>query len=235
MNAAAYAGGGALVVGSYVRVEVRLTIDNAAGILQVYVNGALVINFVGDTQNGGNATIRTIHFGAYAGALSNSTGAYQHDDMVINDTAGAVNNAWPGNTAIYGIVPTGAGNYAQLTRGGADSGANWSQVDEVPPTDATDYVYDTVVNNKDSYAMSNLGVSGNVQAITWWARAQQDIAGVANIARLLRIGGVDYQGADLALAVGWAYYSTVLEYSPATGTPFSDTEIDALEAGVVVR
>lgn len=49
-------------------------------------------------------------------------------------------NADIGPGQVETLYPNGAGDLAQLTRGGADSGANWSQCDEATQNGNTDYV-----------------------------------------------------------------------------------------------
>lgn len=222
-----------LNLGQYYRVEVNATVADAGGICTVRVDGSAEITFVGDTQNGGNALIGEVDFGSRSNTGSVST--WYHDDIVVNDTAGVVNNSWPGVTEIRALFPSGVGTYTQLTRGGVDSGANWSQVEEVPPNDDTDYNYDSVLNNQDTYALSNLGVTGAIKAVNVLLRAKEDFSGGTNVARLLRINATDYQGADRALTTAYAYYQEILETSPDSGVAFTTAELDAMEAGVVVR
>lgn len=227
------ASGSTLATGQYYQIEVRATIADAGGICQVRLDGLLDIDFLGDTRNAGNANVLRVDLGAQFPNLGAAgfAGTARYDDCVINDTAGATQNAWPGNTGIYGLVATGPGNYTQLT---PTAPPNWAAVDEVPPNDA-DYVADSVVDRRDSYAMGNLPVSGDVVAVNWIARAFQDLAGAANIARLYRIAGADYQGADMAIAIPVAYYQEVRETSPASGAAWTTSEIDNMEVGVVVR
>lgn len=226
-----------LVVGTYYQLEVRVTIDDAVGICQVRINGALEIDFTGDTRNAGNANIGQVDFGVRRNSSSNTgnNATIDHDDIAINDTVGAApNNTWPGNTGIYGLVPTGAGTYTELaTLVGAAT--HWQAVSEIPPDDAVSYVADTVVDRRDTFAMGNMPVAGDVRAVQWLARAIQDVAGAASIARMYRIGGVDYQGADQAITAAWAYYREILALSPATAAAWTIAEIDGMEAGVRVR
>jgi len=76
------------------------------------------------------------------------------DDLAINTNSGAYQNSWPGDGKIVHIRPNEAGDNAQWNRGGTDSGANWSQVEEVPPNDATDYLTAVDLNYLDMYALA---------------------------------------------------------------------------------
>lgn len=69
-------------------------------------------------------------------------------DPTINtytdDHALASGNSPIGPGQVETLYPDGAGDLAQLTRGGTDSGANWSQCDEATQNGNTDYVVTTV-------------------------------------------------------------------------------------------
>jgi hypothetical protein len=236
-NLGALLGGGGVTLstGTYYRVEIRATIHDSTGIAQVRVDGQLVIDFTGDTRSGGNANIQQVQFGAGRYQFG-STAVFIHDDIAINDTEGSVNNSWPGQSAIYAIRPEGPGTYSQLTRGGADSGANWSQVEEAPPTDDTDYVESPTADEKDSYAGSACPTpAGTVRAVNWIARAKQDVAGAASVARFIRVNGSDQAGSDQQLDTSWKYYQELMEVNPATGVAFTIADLNGIEPGVVVR
>jgi len=50
-------------------------------------------------------------------------------------------------------------DFNQFTRGGSDSGANWSQCDEVTPNDATDYNVSGTLNNTDLFNCAPSGIN----------------------------------------------------------------------------
>lgn len=94
---------------------------------------------------------------ARLGVPASATCDLFYDDVAINDTSGSVQNSWPGSGKIIHLYPDSAGDSTLFTRDGADSGANWSQVDEVTPNDATDYNTSTTLNDED---MFNCAASG---------------------------------------------------------------------------
>lgn len=85
-----------------------------------------------DTQNGATGTFTDWDLGDQA------VNTYT-DDQALD---GAGNDIGPGQ--VETLYPNGAGDLAQLTRGGTDSGANWSQCDEATQNGNTDYVVTTV-------------------------------------------------------------------------------------------
>src|SRR3990172_6946830 len=61
-------------------------------------------------------------------------GEWYFDDIAINSSTGSFQNSYPGAGRIVALRPNAAGDSADFARGGTDSGANWSQTDEVTPT-----------------------------------------------------------------------------------------------------
>lgn len=213
--------------------EVRILIANAPnGIVQVKEEGVLTdLDFTGDTQNAGVADVYTVRLGSETVNTDAFLEAY-YDDLAVNTTDGAANNTWIGRGGIQGLVPSGAGTTTQWT---PSAGNNWDCVDEQPPSDA-DYVGSSTLNQIDTYAATNLVGTGTIDATCDWMRGQLDAPGAGNVARMFRIGGVDYAGSDLPLAAGsWAYVKQIDEVSPDTGIAWVLAEVNAAEIGEKVR
>jgi len=229
------ASGGIVPTNSWCCIEIHAFIDNTGGIVQVKIDGTLVIDFSGDTQKDSNEVLAVLLGDtSYSLYYAPCTGYY--DDLAINDPSGNVNNSWLGQGGIIGLVPTGAGNYTQLT---PSAGANWAAVDEVPPDDGGTYVEEATVNRKDTYKMQDLpvasGFMASVTAVQWLCRALNTVSGNGNFARLLRIAGVDYQSDDIGYDRDYSYHPEIVETSPATGAAWTESEINNLEVGMVVR
>jgi hypothetical protein len=121
-------------------IQVYVKIDSTVGEIVVKINGVSVFTFIGNTGTN-NATLVTF------GAAQASSVGFNIDDIVINDSLGSYNNSWTGQPKLIPAVVDGDGSITQLSRGGVDSGANWSQVSPVPASD-TGYVY---TGNSDEY------------------------------------------------------------------------------------
>lgn len=229
------ASGGVVPTNSWCCVEVRALIDDTSGIVQVEIDGAQVIDFGGDTQAGTTNKICVVAWGA-SPVAGNYVCCGYYDDLAINDPSGSRNNSWIGQGGIVGLVPTGAGNYTQLT---PSAGANWQCVDEVPPDDDGTHVEQATISRKDTYKMQDLSVTPghttNIAAVQWLCRAHNTVSGSRGLARLLRIAGVDYQGSDVGYDKTYDYHPEIMGTSPATGAAWTESEVNSLEAGVVVR
>lgn len=221
----------AITLDAWTCIEIYALIADSGGRAIVKLDGVLDVDFTGDTKATGNANILTVFFGG--SGTSHYTDGYM-DDIAVNDTAGANNNSWVGRGGIYPAFPDGAGNYTQLT---PSAGANWQCVDEKPPNDDTDYVASGVTDEKDTYTLNDLvPTQGTITAVQWIGRARLEDAGAGGLARLFRIGGADYQGADLAIdTTSYKYCQEIIENNPATAAQFNVAEVNAMEAGVVIR
>jgi hypothetical protein len=98
---------------------------------------------------------------------TSAVGDYFVDDMALNDTTGSFQTSWPGSGKIIHLRPNAAGDSTAWTRAGTDTGANYSQVNEVTPDDVTTYITSTTLNQEDFYNVddSGIGVSDTVNLI----------------------------------------------------------------------
>lgn len=211
-------------------VELHLSVADAGGVAQVKVDGTLIIDYTGDTQETGNANVQAFSFGQDI-AGGGVTGYY--DDIAFNDTLGGVNTTWIGRGGIPAIFPTGAGNSTDLT---PLVGANWEDVDERPPDDDTTYVFSDTINEHDSYETEDLPATGTIAAVQWLTRAKSDLVGNPEIMRVLRIGGVDYDGAvDIAIDADYDYYPEILDEDPDVPGAWTVAAVNGMELGVKIR
>lgn len=219
-----------LSAGQYNYIEIKVTIDNSAGVVTVKVNGTstgwLALTSQ-DTQNGGTAAITNWILGG--DLLSNQLGVDSYfDDVVVLDTTGAVNNDFLGDCRVEAIFPSGAGNYAAWT---PSAGSNYQNTDESPSDDDATYNSSTTATAKDSFAFDNLSVtSGTVKAvaINMWAR--KDESGSRSITGLMRLSGVDAFGSAKLIGNTFQDYVTIMEADPSAGA-LSIADVNAAEFG----
>jgi hypothetical protein len=195
------------------------TVADAGGRCVVKVDGATVIDYTGDTKNGGtNSTIDTVEL------YRNQAGTNYYDDLYMNDTG------LLGPCRIYTLAPTGAGSSTAMT---PSTGANWSCVDEQPYS-ATDYVTGSS-GQRDLYALGDLpGSPGTIHAVQVASVAKKSDAGALNLRNNIRSGGTTYQGASSALATTDGSIVDAWTTDPATSSAWTASGVNALEAGAEV-
>lgn len=232
-NVLATSAGFALSANRWYFIECRVLVANTGGIVQVWVDEQLRINFTGDTQSSGNPWADRIRY------LEGTADVYLDDPYVL-DTTGTVNNSRLGDVACAGLAVTGAGDAAQFTPVGA--AANWDCVDEIPPDDATTYVQSSTLDQRDLHALEDLPQElTDVKAVVLAARAQKSDAGAANISLGVKydadgngVPDTESWGPDEALSTSWAYHRRVLDLHP-DGTGWTRAKLNALQVGYKAR
>jgi hypothetical protein len=216
----------------WVCLEMWLKLDNA-GDCEVKQDGVKVIDFNGDTLGDQTpASISRVYLGSSAAFEYGATPAY--DDFAVNDTTGAVNNSWIGRGGIQAIRPVGPGAHTELAPSSAV--ANWTTVDEVAPVDS-DYVYDAVADQRDTYEMSDLVGTGTIAAVVPYIRASASAASSNSIAPLYYISAADYERTAVPIDVSWTYISQIDEEDPSeiAGTAWTVAKVNSMEVGLQVE
>jgi hypothetical protein len=212
--------------------EFKVTISDGAGIAQYRMDGGTtnLINFSGDTKNGGTTTdIDQVGIGTYGGGV----GVYI-DDIYILNTSGSVNNDFLGDVRIATMMPNGNGNRSQLTGSDGNSTDNYLLVDEQPYSTA-DYVGSATAGQGDTYTMANLPTTAQSIAAAKIASIMlKSDAGAASAKHVLRRAGTDYFGATRVLSTSAVVYSDIWETDPSTAAAWTETNINAAEAGMEV-
>ena len=201
-------------------IQIRYVPHTSTGILQIKIDDILDIDFAGQSCASTNP-IDNILIGMMRGFSSD----VYFDDLVIDDAA------WIGNSQISGLVPDGAGASTQFT---PSAGANYTCVDETPPS-AADYVYTNTVAQDDLYTLDDLPAdviavkSVQVSAVAW----KDGGATPQNAELLVRSGGTIYPSGDKALPSSAGVNILHLwETDPDTAAAWAIAAVDALEAGV---
>lgn len=224
-----------LVANTYYHVEVKATIHDTTGSVQVRVNGTPDASYSGDTRNAGTTGLldRFAQVTPYGGSTGN--GFAYLDDFVLMDTSGAVNNDFKGDCRVEALFPNGNGNSSMLVGSDGNSTDNYALVDENPPNSDTDYVESSTVGDKDTYAYSNItstiGVVHGVQILPF---AKKTDAGSRSIAAVARSAGVEAMSADLPLTAAYQYLPAIVQSDPAVAGPWTIAAVNAAEFGVAV-
>ena len=163
-----------LNTGQWYRIEVKCFSNSTTGTLDLLVDGVSMVSTT--SNNTGGFSFQQIQFGSGA----TLTHDYCVDDIAINDANGSFQNSYPGAGNIIHLHPGGVGDSTQWVRGGTDSGANWSQVNEVTPNDATNFVNDVILNESDFYSVVTSGIpaGSTINVVSVGVRFNNDTADV---------------------------------------------------------
>jgi hypothetical protein len=200
----------------WVRIATALTASAYKAYL--WINGVVDSNI-----NGISVSDNTMgsYFGIINGAAA--TGLWYLDDIVLD---GATGNTDIGDLRVDLSAPAAAGDLTQMT---PSSGANYTDVNEVPFSD-TKYV-SHAATAEDLYgiqSVATLGISGTVQAVNILMRAKYTTSATAAIQ--VKDNGTDNATAvTLTASAAWykKYYATL----PTGGGTWTNARFNALQIG----
>lgn len=221
-----------VITGTWYHIEAKVVLHDSTGSVEVRVNNTTVINFSGDTKNGGTeAVISRFRIGDPAqGSVRANV-----DDVYLLNGAGTSNNDFIGDSRIYNLLPNGNGNYSQFLGSDGNSVDNYLLVDENPPN-TSDYVGSGTDGNKDSYAFEDLPATVTaIRAVGQRAYAANSDVGSRAARNLVRIGGADFVSADFSLGASYLLFETLYDVSPATTVAFTPGEFNGAEWGIECR
>jgi hypothetical protein len=219
----------ALSSGAFFHIQFKVKIDPSVGTVDVKVNDSNKLSLTGqNTRATANSTANQIALGNLS-SLSPGAISADFDDIVsVNGTGGLT--SFTGDVRVQATLPDGAGTTTQFT---PSTGSNFQNVDDNPPNDDTDYNSSSTPGQYDTYSMGNVSpASGNVLGVGVRMRARKDDAGTRTIAAAIRTNSNDYFGASQNITTSYLYYGEMWETNPNTSSPFSISEVNAIEAGI---
>lgn len=219
-------------IGSWNYIEIYLKSADTNGRAVLKLNGTTIIDFTGDTNNavpdaGGIVKLQGLNWG------SSSYAANYYDDIVVNDTSGSTNNSWPGQVRLFPLNVRAVGDAQQMSRGGVDLGSNLSQIREAGS--GVSWIEDSVSGHKDLYYVDTpqlpVGAVVNQVIVDIHARA---MAGGQAVIPMIKSGSVESAGTAQALGPSWQSVQRAWPINPATGNPWTQSDLTTLQLGVGV-
>jgi hypothetical protein len=207
-------------------LEMHVYIDSVDGRVELKLNGSSVGSYDG---NLGSSPATYIQFGVN----TTSTNTFLVDDILVNDSLGEYNNSWVGQPKLIPAEISADGSRIELTRGGVDSGANWSQVSPIPPSD-TGYVTSGSAEEGDLYehaAFPALPVGATINNLIVCAQARVE-SGVGSFTTILKSGTTDEEGEIKALTNTYKTFSDAYPVDEGSA-PWTLDRVNDAEVGVL--
>lgn len=134
-------------------------------------------------------------------------------------------------------TPTGAGDLTEFTNQYPASTYHWDKVDDAASDGNSTYIYSTAAAYKtDLYTHSPTLLGGKINSVVLHAVARKpySVGSAVTLKNAIKVGGTVYYGAEntLAYSASYADYTTTYTTSPATGGPWSWSEIYTMQIGV---
>lgn len=201
------------------------TFHDTTGAVTVYVNTIAVLTLTNvDTKATGNAYANQVNIGEFT---SNGQECF-FDDFYVCDTTGSTNNTVLGDVRVECKFPDAAGTTANMA---AVSGANYTNTDDNPANDDTDYVSSSVVGDKDTYNFAALtSTTGAVLAVAVNLTDRKDDSGSRTHAALARLSGTEVAGTAYAPTTSYAIHQTIFETKPGGGA-WTISDVNSAEFG----
>lgn len=206
---------------TWYHIEMRCFINNS-GSFQLYINGALVIDFSGDTDDGSSNQ---------SFVMSATTGGdITIDDLVIQQDASAL-PAVVGEHRIQTLLPDGSGTNAAWTGTFADVD---DAINASSDGDST-FISETTLNDKHDFTCTNLGFSPtSVIAVNLVTEARKTDSGTIGVTPFVLSNGTEGAGTEFSAAETYSYTSDIFLVDPDTASAWTESGINAIQIGVEI-
>jgi hypothetical protein len=219
---------------TYVYLEFKATISDAAGAYDLRINGASITSGSSvDTKNTANAYANRVALAT--SSLSASNCDFYFDDVYVCDGTGSANNDFLGDCRVDCYFPSGNGNSSQMVGSDGNSVDNYALVDEAAMNSDTDYVESSTVSNKDTYAFADITHSPtSIYGVQINMFAKKGDAGLRSIQSVTRSGGSDTDGTAKPLGTDYTDEMEMRETDPNTSAAWTISGFNAAEFGAKV-
>jgi hypothetical protein len=217
----------------YYFIEFKATISNAAGVIEVRVNGVTVLNLTGQNTHSNQCPDLTITKITFVGSTGFQT--YTDDVYVLDDTGSAPWNTFLGDCRVEYLRPDGVGANQSWDLVGAAT--HWQAVDDnATPDDDTSYIHTATAGAVDTQTYQPTSLpAGSIFGLQVNLYARKTDGGARLVAPVIRHAGVDYVGVDQAPSFpSYIYLIQTYMTNPGTGVAWSIAGVNAIEAGVKV-
>lgn len=208
---------GLVSVGPWYHLEVRLVVDNAAGSVEVRLNGSTVVSLTGvDTQGTANAYVSGVGFATFGVATLNI------DDFVLWDTTAGEITDFIGQARVGLVMPDGdTGTNTMVPSTGATS---FGVIDEIPPNGDTDYLAAATSGLEANCTLTAPPVDvGDVLGVQAFAVVRKTDAGACSYA----VGVNGALGAAVAVDTSYVIVNGVRELNPTGSVVWNAASIAA--------
>ena len=209
-------------------IEIKVTIDNAVGTVEIRIGETQVLSLINkDTQGGSDSEVGSVLIGY---AISST----RIDDLYICDNSGSENNDFLGDVRVDVLRANAPGTYTDFT---PSAGSNYENVDEAyGPDDDTTYNDGANVADKDSYALGDLPspAGTTIFGVKSQITVRKTDAGSRRCKILTRAGTTDDLGSSLILSDTFITHYEIYENNPADSLDWEDADVNGMEVGVEI-
>jgi hypothetical protein len=211
-----------LPVGAYNYIEVDCFSDNGAGLIEVKINNTTVELLTGLALSG--APIGRIGWGGNYLNVRETPIPSQLADFYICDASGAYNNTFLGDVRCRTFFPASNGPLQDWAHTGGNA---WDAINNVP-YDPAQFISTPNIGDKSNFGKAALPTNtAYLAGVNVFAVAQKSDSGACEITPQISSNGVVGNMTPIVPAVGDAFYNSIMETDPNTGTLFTRLGFDA--------
>jgi len=211
-------------------LEIELYVHQTLGTYEVQLNGTIISEEITgmDTQRGSNAWSDFVKINGPVG------GSAYFDDFYVLDNSTSYNNSILGAPFVQHLPVNADGATTDFTSGG---GANYTNVDETDPDEATTENSGSTITDKDLYGHAALtGTVNTVYAVMQVAMVMKSDAAARTI-QFRMDDSVNAEAGDAgghALPTVYALMTSVWDRNTDGTTAWTETTVNAIEAGIEI-
>jgi hypothetical protein len=219
-----------LQAGVWAYVEVKVTVHNSTGTVDVRINGVSALSLTGQNTRGTGSSDawNNVNIG-FMTQTASVIHTCEVDDLVVMDGSGSLNNSFLGDVTVSAIYPSGAGTTSGWT---PSAGSNYACCNEALIDDDTSYVSATTLTTKDLYAFTDAPTGANIKAVQLCIGVRKGAEGPGQLTPVVRSNSIDYD--QTAFGDGGTSYSflrTVVEADPNTSAAWAEAAFNAAQFG----
>lgn len=209
-------------------VEVKVVFNNAAGSVEIRVDGIVALTV---------AAVNTVGATAGSCAIVESWGGPENTfgntiytkDWVMWNSLGAHNNDFFGTVVVVSLVPTSDTTLGAWVPNSGVTG--WPILDNAPPDDTKyiDAAFPGGVGVPCKFGMSVLPIDvTSVRALQSMVRATKTDGGDGNLQTSVVSGASTADGVDRPITGAFTYWKDIFEVDPATAAPWTVAAVNAI-------
>jgi hypothetical protein len=218
-----------LSVGVFYHIGLKAKIDPSTGTVDLWINEINVVSLTGqNTRASANSYADTVLLGMNTGSsLAGAT--FDFDDFWSDDVG-----TFHGDCRVETGLPNGDGAINNFARSAGS--ANYTQVNENPATDDTNYNSSATNGDIDLYTYPALTtLAGTIRAVMLVPVQRNDAAGTVTTQPVYRSGGTNYFGASNNIgSTTYGAYPDIQATDPNTGAAWTVAGVNNAQFGLKI-
>jgi hypothetical protein len=214
-----------LTANAWKHIEIKCTIDIAAGYVEVRVEGITVLTFTGRTLGTTSGALSSTQNVSLYSAQSGPTMFVK--DFIIWNTTGGVNNDFMGSCQVVKIIPQSDDSLGWTASTGT---TGFNLINDATPDDDTGYITAPFpLPSPSQFNMTDLPVNvSTVRGVMVLHRSRKTDGGDGNIQVSVVSGANVGTGSDRPITTAYTYWYDVFDKDPS-GSSWSRTLVNALK------